>query len=182
MNSTIAIFSSARKNGNTDKLLQQLNKQWPMEIIDLDSLTIGAYNYENDYRSDDFHPLIDRMLLSENILFVSPVYWSGVTSPMKTFIDRTTELLDIPELKSKAKLLKNKKAYVVTTSANDKVSPTFSSFFSSVFNYFEMKFAGLLHVNYRDGHSELNNERNISKFLESHQIAVKKETNGNEND
>ena len=99
MNSTIALFSSARPNGNIGKLLQQIKLQWPMEIIDLESLTISPYNYENKYQTDDFYALIDKILQCENIVFVSPVYWSGVTYLMKNFIDRLCELLDEPHLK-----------------------------------------------------------------------------------
>lgn len=165
MNSTIALFSSARQNGNTDKLLQQINTQWPMEVIDLESLTISTYNYENKYQTDDFYALIDKILQCENIVFVSPVYWSAVIPLMKNFIDRLCELLDEPNLKHKAKQLKAKQAFVITTSASLEVSSTFANFFKELFRYFGMKFSGLLHIYCREGYDGENNDAQINEFL-----------------
>jgi multimeric flavodoxin WrbA len=150
---TLILFSSANKQGNTAKTINAVNSTHRSEIIDIDQLKITPYNYQNDYPSDDFYPLVDKMLAADNIVFASPVYWYTVTAPMKALIDRLTELLDVAELKPKARALENKRGFVVASSGKTEICPIFHGLFKGLFNYFNMEFAATLHAACHNGYS-----------------------------
>nr|MCS5593016.1 NAD(P)H-dependent oxidoreductase [Porticoccaceae bacterium] len=115
MNETIAIFASARRDGNTGKLIDWIAGELDIDIIDLGEKNISPFDYEHKNINDDFLPLLDELLTYKNIIFVTPVYWSAASAQMKIFIDRTSDLLDVEELKSIGRRLRNKTAYVVCT-------------------------------------------------------------------
>ena len=54
--STIALFASARRNGNTGQLMDRIAKDLQIEVIDLAARVISPYDYEHNNRHDDFEP------------------------------------------------------------------------------------------------------------------------------
>ena len=150
---TLILFSSANKQGNTAKTIDAVNRSHESEIIDIDELVITPYNYQNDYPADDFYQLVDKMLAADNIVFASPVYWYTVTAPMKALIDRLTELLDVAELKPKARALEHKRGFLVTSSGKAQICPIFLGLFHGLFDYFNMEFTATLHAACNDGYS-----------------------------
>ena len=56
MNNTVAILSSARTNGNTEKLLNTLaiNTNTNIDIIDLSKYNVSEYDYNYNNQDDDF--------------------------------------------------------------------------------------------------------------------------------
>lgn len=149
---TLILFSSANKEGNTAKAVADVADNQDVEIVDIDTLNITAYNYQNNYPIDDFYPLVEKMLNADSLLFASPVYWHSVTAPMKSLVDRMTELLDVAELKPKARALEAKKGFVVASSASPELSPHFKGFFDGLFSYFNIELADMLHAPCRDGY------------------------------
>ena len=77
-----------------------------IEVVDLSRKNISAFDYEHRNRHDDFEPLIARVLEFEQIIFASPVYWYAVCPPMKTFLDRLSDLLELPDLLAKGRRLR----------------------------------------------------------------------------
>lgn len=150
---TLILFSSANKQGNTAKTIDAVKNNHSSEIIDIDQLNITPYNYQNDYPADDFYPLVDKMLAADNIVFASPVYWYTVTAPMKALIDRLTELLDVADLKPKARALEAKRGFVLTSSGKTQICPVFHGLFIGLFDYFNMAFVATLHAACHDGYS-----------------------------
>jgi len=155
---TLILFSSANKQGNTAKVVSEVSTPIKTEVIDIDLLRITPYNYDNNYPADDFYPLVEKMLLADSIVFASPIYWHSVTAPMKALIDRMTELLDVKELKPKARQLEGKRGFVVTSSASPEICPIYHGFFKNVFKYFNIDLAGTLHAPCRDGYYVESNE------------------------
>ncbi|EEX94248.1 FMN reductase, NADPH-dependent [Vibrio orientalis CIP 102891 = ATCC 33934] len=148
---TLVLFSSANKQGNTAQLVSELFQHHPAEVVDIDELAITPYNYNNDYPTDDFYPLVEKMLAAEHLVFASPVYWHSVTAPMKALIDRMTELLDVAELKPKARQLEGKLGHVVASSASPEICPIYHGFFKNVFKYFNIEMGGTVHAPCKDG-------------------------------
>ena len=110
---------------------------------------------------------------------VATVDYQKAVSSYLGFAELQQELKEYAEqlendLKAKAKQLKNKNAFVLTTSANVKVSTTFANFFKELFQYFEMSFSGLLHINCSNGYDEIENVLPIKKFLSTMDISHKK--------
>ena len=150
MMKTLVLFSSANPQGNTARVVERVAQHIEMEIINIDKLSISAYNYENQYPNDDFYLLVEKILQADNLVFASPIYWHAPTASMKTFIDRITELTDIAVLKPKARALANKKSFVITSSANAEICSVFDQMFSKIFGYFDMQYTGKLHADCRD--------------------------------
>ena len=79
-------------------------------------MNISAYDYEHRNRGDDFEPLIERVLAFDQIIFASPVYWYAASPAMKVFLDRISDLLDLPELLEEGRRLRGKRAFLICTS------------------------------------------------------------------
>lgn len=136
-----------------------------IEVVDLASLQISAFDYEHRNRVDDFEPLIDRVLQFEQVIFASPVYWYAVSAPMKIFLDRISDLLDVPELLASGRQLRGKSAYVLCTSIEEQVSPLYIDAFRETFAYLGMRYGGLLHANCKDGYVPAHYEGDIKTFI-----------------
>jgi len=109
MTNTVVLFSSSRRNGNTGKLLDSVVGGGSVDIINLSALDISEYDYDHKNINDDFLPLIKKVLTYDKIIFASPVYWYSVTPTMKTFLDRISDLLDLPDLLDLGRQLRGKK-------------------------------------------------------------------------
>jgi multimeric flavodoxin WrbA len=90
----LAIFGSARSDGHTAALLNRLIDGRDCEIIDLDTITITPFRYDQQYSADDaFMPIVERMIGAPLVIFATPVYWYSFSSVMKNFIYRLSDLL-----------------------------------------------------------------------------------------
>lgn len=152
MLSTIALFSSSRRRGNTGRLVDRIAREVNIEVIDLTTLRISPYDYEHLNRNDDFELLVKRVLAHDQIIFASPIYWYSVSPAMKVFLDRVSDLLEVPDLLSEGRRLRGKNAYVVCTSVCDEPSTEFMGVFIETFKYLGMNFGGVAHANCRDGY------------------------------
>jgi multimeric flavodoxin WrbA len=121
-------------------------------VVDLAQKRMTAYDYEHRNRGDDFEPLMKHVLEFDQIIFATPVYWYSVAPPMKTFLDRISDFLDLPDLLDEGRRLRGKRAYVVCTSIYEQVPSSFINAFVDTFNYLGMHFGGVAHANCRDGY------------------------------
>lgn len=151
MSKTIAILSSARRNGNTAKFLELLQDHWPMDYIYLEDHDINGFDYQYRQQNDDFHRLMDRIVAYDNIIFAAPVYWYSVPPAMKAFLDRISDYLNREELKPKGRLLREKKAFVLSTSNSKVASRTFISMFEETFQHLGMRYQGFIHADCSEG-------------------------------
>jgi multimeric flavodoxin WrbA len=152
MRSTIALFSSSRRLGNTGRLTDRIASELNMEVVDLAGLRMTSYDYHHLNRNDDFEPLMKRVMAHDQIIFATPIYWYAVSPAMKVFLDRLSDFLELPDLLSEGRRLRGKDAYVACTSSSDEPSVEFMGAFRETFNYLGMRFGGLIHVNCRDGY------------------------------
>lgn len=164
MQPTIALFASSRRNGNTGQLMDKLADTLDIEIVDLSEKSITPFDYEHRNRHDDFEPLIQHVLKHELIIFASPVYWYAVSPPMKAFLDRICDLLEVPELQEQGQLLRSKCAFVVCTSIYDDVPAPFIGAFRDTFDYLGIRFGGYVHANCENGYKAELYEKDIAEF------------------
>jgi multimeric flavodoxin WrbA len=165
MLSTIALFASSRRQGNTGRLMDRIAGELRIEVIDLGEKSISAFDYEHRNRNDDFEPLMNHVLGFEQIIFASPVYWFAVAPPMKIFIDRFSDLLDLPDLLEQGRKLGDKTAYVVCTSASEEVPAPFMGAFMDTFSFLDMKYGGYMHADCSEGYTPSRYEEDIAKFI-----------------
>lgn len=91
MNNAIAVFASARRDGNTGKFIDWISSELGIEVINLLDKDISPYDYDHKNIGDDFLPVMNKLLDYEDIIFATPVYWYGPSAQMKVFIDRTSD-------------------------------------------------------------------------------------------
>src|SRR5882762_3449012 len=149
---TIALLSSSRRLGNTGRLIDRIASELNIEVVDLAGQRMSSYDYVHLNRNDDFEPLMKRVLAHDQIIFATPIYWYAVSPAMKVFLDRISDLLELPDLLSEGRRLREKKAYVVCTSIYDEAPESFMSAFRDTFSYLGMDFSGVAHANCRDGY------------------------------
>jgi multimeric flavodoxin WrbA len=164
MLSTIALFSSARRLGNTGQLIDRIALELNIEVVDLASLRMSSYDYDHRNRNDDFEPLMKRVLAHERIIFATPIYWYAVSPAMKVFLDRFSDLLELPDLLSEGRKLRGKKAYVVCTSSSSEPSVAFVDAFRDTFGYLGMRFGGIVHINCQTGYLPAVHDSEALKF------------------
>jgi multimeric flavodoxin WrbA len=107
------------------------------------------------------------ILKFDSIIFASPVYWYAVSPPMKTFIDRISDLLEVPELLDQGRRLRGKTAYVVCTSIYDEPPRSFIDAFKETFCYLGMNFGGYVHANCDSGYVAERYENEVRAFVHS---------------
>jgi multimeric flavodoxin WrbA len=152
MLSTIALFSSSRRLGNTGWLIDRIASELGIEVVDLAGQRLSSYDYDHRNRNDDFEPLMQRLLAHDQIVFASPIYWYAVTPAMKVFLDRISDLLEVPDLLAEGRRLRDKNAYVVCTSVGEEPSAEFIGAFRETFRYLGMHFGGVAHANCAAGY------------------------------
>jgi multimeric flavodoxin WrbA len=165
MRATLALFASSRRNGNTGQLMDRVASELRIEVVDLANKNISAFDYGHKNRDDDFESLIDHVLEFEQIIFASPVYWYSVCPPMKTFLDRISDLLEVPDLLAKGRQLRGKAVYVLCTSIEVEPDAPFVGAWQETCRYLGMNYRGLLHANCRDGYAPALYESDIRAFV-----------------
>ena len=161
---TLALFSSSRRTGNTGRLTDRIASELAIDVVDLGSLRISPYDYEHRNRGDDFEPLMQRVLDHDQIIFATPIYWYAVSPAMKLFLDRISDLLELPDLVPEGRRLRGKHAYVVCTSISDEPSGAFMEAFRETFEYLGMRFGGVVHVNCQNGYLPITHDPEAVKL------------------
>ena len=144
----IALFASSRRNGNTGMFMDRIAAELDIEVLDLASKRMSAYDYAHRNRDD----LMKRVLEFGQIIFASPVCWYAVSPPMKISLDRVSDFLDIPELVDDGRRLRGKMAYVVRTSIYEEAPKSFLGAFTDTFHYLGMRFGGIAPANRSGGY------------------------------
>jgi multimeric flavodoxin WrbA len=164
MRRAIALFGSSRRNGNTGQLIDHIAENLDMEVVDLGQLRISPYDYDHRNRDDDFEPLMRRVLAFDHIVIASPVYWYSVSPPVKIFLDRLSDYLDIPELLPHGRRLRGKTGHIVCTSIYEQAPASFGDALTATFTYLGMLAGGLLHANCSAGYSRLVHQSAVAAF------------------
>jgi multimeric flavodoxin WrbA len=165
MLSTIVLFASSRRHGNTGQVIDSIATELGVVVVDLSAIRMSAFDYDYAHRADDFEPLMDTVLAHEQIVFAAPVYWYSAPPPMKVFLDRINDFLTLPQLRPKGRQLRGKRAYVVATSGIDELSPAFLYMFKESFDYLGMHYRGVLHLNCDGGYVPGAADREIDAFI-----------------
>ena len=142
----VIILGSARKNGNTTKIVDEIAKESGIDVIDLSDYNISHYDYESKNREDDFLPLIRRILEEyDTLIFATPIYWYNMSGIMKMFFDRFSDLIRIE--KETGRKLRGKKIGVISNSHDNEIEESFYIPFKRSADYLGMEYLGHAHFN-----------------------------------
>lgn len=111
----ILVLNGSPRKGNSvaaiHAFMEGAAKKHEVEVVDTYQLKVspcmgcGACEcYKGCVAKDDSNAIVDKMVAADMIVFVSPVYWWGITAQLKLVIDKAY---------CKGVLLKNKKVGVI---------------------------------------------------------------------
>lgn len=141
----VIIVGSARRDGDTARLVQMLAQLSGWPVVDLNDYNISHYDYGHTNREDDYLNLM-RALIGEYELFLlaTPVYWYAMSGVMKVFFDRLTDLLTIEQ--DLGRQLRGKAMAAVSVSIGNNLGEDFWLPFSKTAGYLGMQYRGHLHT------------------------------------
>ena len=135
----IAVCGSARKRGNTSRMLQQViegakSKGAETELVNLFDLNykdcISCYacklknrkSFGHCMLNDELKPLLERIEQSDVLVFGSPVYYGNLSGQMRSFTDRLLfQYLDYGARGTGPKPKNFKTALIATMNVNDEI-------------------------------------------------------------
>jgi len=134
----LVVLASSRSDGNTAKLSRVIADSLQAHTVDLQNLSISYFDYEYRNQSDDFIPLIERIVSSDFVVFATPVYWYSMSAQMKTFFDRFTDLLTTN--KELGRKLRGMPISVIATGTEPELPFCFTSQFELISGYLGLKY------------------------------------------
>ena len=106
-----------------EEVAQAMAKFHKIPFVDLRH-TAGTYPMP----MADAKAMLDATLAATDLVFVSPVYWFSIPSPLKTYLDHWSAWLRVPGLDFKERMA-GKRLWVIATSGNrEKAQPMFDSY------------------------------------------------------
>ena len=144
---SVIIVGSYRKNGNTTRISKKIAEKFGFDTINLNDYQFSYYDYDNNNREDDFLPLMKQIIEKyDTLIFSTPVYWYSMSSLMKLFFDRLTDLIGSHQ--EIGRQLMGKKVTIITTSNGNNLGENFFLPFIETANY--------LHLDYQNGTHYIN--------------------------
>ncbi|HEX7064360.1 MAG TPA: flavodoxin family protein [Bacillales bacterium] len=150
---TIAVIcGGTRPNGNTEILTDRA-----VQGLAADKIYLKDYHIQpiEDKRhtpdgfqeiNDDFHSIIDRVMICDILVFSTPIYWYGMSGTMKDFIDRWSQVMRHPDYSDFKKRMAEKQAYVITVGGDKpylKGLPLIQQF-QYIFDFVTLPFEGYI--------------------------------------
>lgn len=137
----LIILASNRRESNTEKLVKEIYGDTPYHLINLLDYKILPYSYSGVYSADDnFNNVVNVMLEHDDITFATPVYWYAMSGPLKTFIDRLTDIVTID--KEKGRQMNGRSLSVIAAGFDPALPDGFEIPFKLTALYFDMVFKG----------------------------------------
>ena len=145
-NKKVIILGSSRKNGNTTRIVDEIAKEYNIDVVNLSDYNISYYDYESKNKEDDFLPLIKRIIENhDTFIFATPIYWYNMSGIMKVFFDRFSDLIRIE--KETGRKLRGKKIGVISNSHDNEIEESFYIPFKKSADYLGMEYLGHAHFN-----------------------------------
>jgi multimeric flavodoxin WrbA len=143
----LVVLASARRAGDTAQLVQHVLSGVPHSLLNLLDWPVAPYRYEQDYPATDAFLHVANLLVQHSALVVAtPVYWYSMSSPLKVFLDRFTDL--ITTHKQLGRQLAGKPMFLLVSGADPELPEGFTIPFCKTAAYFDMPFvASLYHSN-----------------------------------
>ena len=149
MNKTVIIQGSSRSEGDTSKIVNYLANKNQFDVIDLNTKTIGHYDYDYKNEDDDFIDLITNIINTyDTIIFATPVYWYSMSGLLKVFFDRISDLIRVH--KNTGRKLRGKNMAMISINNHDDLVEGFNMPFVQSAKYLGMHYLGDIHTYVED--------------------------------
>lgn len=147
----LALYGSSRPNGNSEKLAETAFEGLEVTHVYLRDRNIKPIvdqrHEEGGFQpvDDDYDVTVEQVLEHDILIFITPLYWYGMSGLMKNFVDRWSQSLRDTRYRFKEEMGK-KTAYVIVTGGDNpriKALPLIQQF-QYICDFMDMKFAGYL--------------------------------------
>ncbi len=145
----VVILGSSRSDGNTRRSVDAVLGARTMPIVDLSRLRISPYDYGHRNADDDFLRTVESIASASLWILATPVYWFSMSAPLKTFVDRLSDLFEVRE--DLGRRLEGKSLALVATGASAKLPAGFQAPFRHLCDYAGMRYAGAFYARIHDG-------------------------------
>lgn len=163
MNKTVIIQGSSKSNGDTNTVVNYLNTTNQFDIIDLNTKSIGHFDYDFKNANDDFLEIMKEVIEKyDTIIFATPVYWYSMSGILKVFFDRISDLLKTE--KDIGRKLRGKNMAMISCSNANDLKEGFSMPFEESANYLGMNYLGDIHAWVGDGEINIEAKKLIEDF------------------
>tara|TARA_B110000967_G_C18838687_1_gene538173 strand:- start:312 stop:815 length:504 start_codon:yes stop_codon:yes gene_type:complete len=163
MNKTVIIQGSSKSNGDTNTVVNYLNTTNQFDIIDLNTKSIGHFDYDFKNTNDDFLEIMKEVIEKyDTIIFATPVYWYSMSGILKVFFDRISDLLKTE--KDIGRKLRGKNMAMISCSNANDLKEGFSMPFEESANYLGMNYLGDMHAWAGDGDINVEAKKLIKDF------------------
>ncbi|WP_173918673.1 flavodoxin family protein [Halobacillus sp. Marseille-Q1614] len=120
------IYGSTREQGNTECLTEEVVKNLP----DVTRIDLKRYQFKDiiDQRhekngfspvKDEYDQIIDQIIDCEVLIFATPIYWYGMTSVTKRFIDRWSQTVRDEKYPNFKEQMSQKQAYIIAVGGDN---------------------------------------------------------------
>lgn len=109
MSNIMVLYGSSRRGRNTDFLADKVTEGMEVTKVYLQDLNIQPIVDQRhepqgfQALEDDYETLLDEFLEHDIYIFVSPLYWFGMSAQLKVFFDRWSQYKDDKEWNFKVK-------------------------------------------------------------------------------
>ncbi|MEN0004757.1 MAG: NAD(P)H-dependent oxidoreductase [Bacteroidota bacterium] len=139
------ILGSSRLQGNTYQIANAICKEMDWQLFNLSDYEINYFDYDNAHATDDFLPLITRLIEDyDAYLFATPVYWYAMSAQLKTFFDRLSDLLKF--YKPLGRQLRGKAMGSLSCANDAELIQSFGDPFEATADYLGMSYHGHMHT------------------------------------
>lgn len=145
----VAILGSSNSQGHTRTLCDRLIQGTNAELLDLNCFSFSPWDYNGGNLEDDFVLIAQRLVLATDLVFCTPVYWYSMSSQMKVFFDRLSDL--ITRRKTMGRSLAGKRTWLIASGSDADLPQGFEVPFQRTSDYLEMKYCGAFYGSSRDG-------------------------------
>ena len=134
------LLGSSNPQGNTQKFAEICCKASGGKLINISDYQFSPWDYSGNNMDDDFVQLADLLIQSSQIVFCTPVYWYSMSSQMKMFFDRFSDL--ITRRKQIGRSLSKKRTWLLAVGSEPTLPEGFEVPFSRTSDYFDMQYMG----------------------------------------
>jgi multimeric flavodoxin WrbA len=142
----VVLLGTSRSGGNTRIVVDKVLAGKSVTVVDLKQIDMSAYDYEHGNASDGFIPLIEGIAMKPFWVLATPVYWYTMSTQMKMFVDRLSDLITLR--KDLGRLLRGKQVVVLASGTDDELPPGFESPFKLTCDYLGMNYAGAFYAKF----------------------------------
>ncbi len=150
MNPPLILEGSARPDGDTGRLVRAFRDRLDASVlVSLSELDIAPFAYGATRQADDFLPVVDAMLASDDIVFATPIYWYAMGGRTKALFDRFTDLLHDDGLRARARAFAGRRTWLLVVGTDPALTPGFAEPFARTSRYFGINWSGAAYFNTR---------------------------------